>query len=366
MIKYNSELKRIQDQYLSMLKSFESDIDNEDFYYHAVSLIDKCEFFWMSKRLETIAILNESSTEQWFLLSGAVFLDIPGNGQYEFGTFGDRNIIDDPVVKMRSFFANGSNSISFRLKSYFTNAVNDTITVLEKYSEYFIVISLHILMSSERDECITLGEKIYWDTISNVLNRDIRSLDVLRKEFPTIDLLEISLGKTANQFIFNDKDDCELSLAERVKKWFAANNQIIDLEVSDAICQFFIASMAQMQQAFGILLACLQFDLYPFIRFEIPLHYFMLIADAFSDDDALKSKVEYALISFLYANYVIHEYIDNTDSLEFIKKCKEKRISKSLYQAVYSSGESSYSSLDYGKAIQTMRHIFLHEIHCAV
>lgn len=63
MSKYDYELKHIQQEYLAILKSFPPESD-EDFYYHAVSLVDKCELFWMSKRLEMLEILSDLSAKR--------------------------------------------------------------------------------------------------------------------------------------------------------------------------------------------------------------------------------------------------------------------------------------------------------------
>lgn len=49
MSKYDYELKHIQQEYLAILKSFPPESD-EDFYYHAVSLVDKCRIVCGSKR----------------------------------------------------------------------------------------------------------------------------------------------------------------------------------------------------------------------------------------------------------------------------------------------------------------------------
>jgi len=361
MSKYDHELKHIQQEYLAILKSFPLESD-EDFYYHAVSLVDKCELFWMSRRLEMLEILSDlSACAQCFFLSGAIYLDISGNGHYAFGAIGERSIINDPVLRMKNFFISNINSVSDRLKHYFSSAVSDTITVLEQYSDYFIVISTESLLYADADDNLELGEKVYWDVLSSALNYDIRDLETLRNKFPTIGELEKDLGIAAKRFIFSDLHDAEASLGDRVKRWFAENNRMIPMSISNEIDQFFIASKSQIQQTLDILQKSLCFNLFPYIRFEVTLQYFILIAGAFSDDDSIKLRIEYALISNLFDNYVIPENIDEVDFFKHCQLCKEKRIWEIFRNAVFSDG-TSFFSINMSDAVRIMTEVYKAEI----
>ena len=367
MSKYEQELRCIQQQYLSILKTFPSDIDIEDYYYRTVSFIDQCEAFWMSKRLELSEILTDlSENEQCFLLSGAVYLDIGGNGHYAFGAIGTRNIVNDPVLRMRSFFDGSiTASVSYKLKKYFADAVSDTIIILEKYSDCFIVISMDSLLFPNHAENKKLGEKVYWDVLSNALNRNIQSLESFHSEFSTIRELECALGDTAKRFVFSDLSDFELPLEERVEKWFKTNSSMMNMNISGEIDQFFIASIAQIQQALDILLKCLTFNLYHFIRFEVSFQYFIIIAGAFSDDTFIKAMAEYAVICYLFANQIVPEDINKFDFRAFRRVCKEKRLGNVLRDAVFSDG-ASFLSLNVRNAISIMRSIYADEIQVAL
>lgn len=99
MFRYENEIKRIQNEYLEILQEFNSPNNNEEFYFHAVSLVDKCSMFWASNQMEILELLCDlTRCEKCFLLSGAIYLGIEGNGHYEFGAIGDRNIINDPII----------------------------------------------------------------------------------------------------------------------------------------------------------------------------------------------------------------------------------------------------------------------------
>ena len=325
MSKYNNELKNIQRHYLEILHSFSPDAEGEEFYFRAVSLIDKCESFWMSKRIELSVILDDlTDTEQCFLLSGAIYLDIANNGHYDFGAIGERNIINDPILRIKGFFDDCNKNVSIRLKEYFSDAISDTITVLERFGDYFIVISMESLLFADADENNKLAEKVYWDILSNVLNCNVRSIEALRTQFSTIDDLENGLGENAKRFIFSNMQDSDLSLTNRVKKWFNDNNQMKKMKLTNEIDLFFIASIAQIHQAFDILIKCSMFNLFPFIRFDVSFQYFVLLAEAFSDDDSLKRRIEYAIVCYLFVHYIIPENVYETDFFKYCNLCKER------------------------------------------
>ena len=174
--------------------------------------------------------------------------------------------------------------------------------------------------------------------------------------------LENALGDSANRFVFSDLHDVELTLKDRVEKWLTENNKMVSFHLSNDIDKFFFASMSQIQQALDILFKCLRFSLYPFIRFEITIQYFLLIASALSEDELLKEHIEYALIGYLFAKYVVPESIESIDFAEFFTKCKSTHLSNRFRDAIFSK-ETSISSLGVKNAIITMTEIFKKEIY---
>lgn len=127
------------------------------------------------------------------------------------------------------------------------------------------------------------------------------------------------------------------------------------------IDQFFIASKSQVQQTLDILQKSLSFNLFPYIRFEVTFQYFVLIAGAFSDDDSIKLRIEYALISYLFDNYVIPENIDEVDFFKHCQLCKEKRIWEIFRNAVFSDG-TSFFSINMSNAVRIMTEVYKTEI----
>ena len=356
MFKYKNELKQIQNEYLEILRSFNSPNNNEDFYYHAVSLIDKCSMFWDSKRIELSELLCDlTKHKKCFWLSGAIYLGIDDNGHYEFGAIGDCNIVNDPIVRMKSFFYN-DHIVSNKLKEYFCEAIHDTIRVLSNYSDCFIVVSIDSLIEEDFEKNQELGEKVYWDILSNVLNMDICSLDMLKDKFQNLQQLESALGNSLKRFVFSDLHDMDMTLKNRIDSWFMENNKMISFQINNDIEKFHFASMLQIQQALEIILKCLRFNLYPFIRSDITIQYFLLIAQAISNDELLQDQIEYAYVCYLFTKYVIPDNIETIEFAEFFQKCKTTHLMEQFRDAVFSGKVSTISANN--NTIRTMTEIF--------
>lgn len=357
MFKYKTELNQIQKEYLDILRGFDPLVVNEEFYIHTVSLIDKCSLFWSSKRLEIIEILdNLTKNEKCFLLSGAIYLGIDDNGHYEFGAFGDRNILNDPVLRMKTFFCNNDRFVPDKLKVYFCDAIQDTVRIITDYPDCFTVMPIDFLIEDDYEENQKIGEKVYWDILSSALQSDIRSIVTLKDKYPTIKQLENALGDSAKRFVFSDLYDVELTLKDRAEKWFTENNKMISFNLNNDLDKFFVASISQVQQALDILFRCLRFNLYPFIRFEITIQYFLLIASALPEDELLQEHIEYAFISYLFTKYVITDNLESIDFTEYYQQCKSANLSERFRFAIF-SGETSFLSVNVKDAISTMTKI---------
>ena len=343
--KYTIELKKIQQQYFDLIKSADITENDPEFYFKAVALIDKCEAFWLSKKIQLSIILDElTKNQKCFLLSGAIYLDVDGNGHYTFGALGDLNILNDPIVRMRGFFAKGLEGINENTKTYFWDALSDTLKIIDQYPNEFLFISIDILYDSVRKENLELIDKIYWDLISDIVNKEIRSIKNLTKAFATIDDIEKSIPKEKlDRLIFNDDSDVELSLKNRLEKYFNNSQIPLNLSIQNDIARFYFATFSQIQQAVEIIFKCLQFNLIPFIRYEVTIKYFMLIGSAFSKDLDLKETIDYSIIGYLYSAYIETEEVYKIDFKTFFNKCKEQQFIKSIYNKLTNDGNDMHA-----------------------
>ena len=357
MFRYNNELNEIQQQYLALLQEFESLTGSEDYFYEVANFVDKCEFLWMSKRIEIISVLNDISSEEYCLiLSGAVYVNTVDNGHYAMGAIGDRIIINDPVMKMRSVLLNSNGcSLSPGILKCFVDAIHDTVVLLNDYSHCFVVLPLDYYLSKESDEKIKLAEKAYWKVLSYVLNQSICSAGDLKKKYHSLNELETAMGDASSSFIFSGVEDVQVSLSERLNAWTEYSSMAI-APIQNEMDRFFLASMSCFQNAFGILYDSVSFGLHPFVRNDVATHYLFMIADIFQDDNIIHACMECALISYLLNNFVVTEDDYKVEFNDFRKKFREVNLYDLFRDAVFNTSRS-FAVINIDDAVSKMRKI---------
>ena len=359
MSKYISELKAIQKQYEDLITSFDFSQADDSFYYKAVDLIEKCEQFWTCKsQLLTTILTDLTSSNRCYVLEGAVYLDVKNQGQYEFVTLGDYHFLNDPFVKMRHFFGLGKSAVTDHCRQYFIDAYNDTVSILKDYSDYLFFISLKVLCAHQFDEDIATGEKVYWDIISDALGKDYRSLEDLGDDYHTIDEIESAMRPEVNRhFIFSGRSDADLSLKERIEKYYQTGQSMVVHDEQTDIQKFYCSPISLVEQAVHISLNCLQFNLHPFIRFEVVFHYLVLLLNCFSNEKSVASYLLDVITSYLISAYVIGDEIDSIPFVDYYSKCKNDKLSDKIFSAI-EGNNLGLSSLNLKKIIDDISNVY--------
>lgn len=323
----------MQKQYAELLASVDFSEEDDSFYYNAVTLIERCEQFWTGNIEKLSIILDDfTSSRNCFVLEGAIFLDVKNNGHYEFSVLGNYHFLNDPFVKMRNFFAFGKNSITDYCKKYFLDAYNDTVFILKNYSEYFFFISLEVLSSKQYDENMAIGDKVYWDIISDALGKEYKSLNKLKSDYRSIDEIEHDMRpEIAKHFIFSERNDIKLSLKERIEKYCKHGQSMVSTNNQDEIQKFYISTISLIQQAVDISLNCLQYNLHPFIRFEVVYHYLVLLLCNFTNKKKIRACLLDVIISYLLSTRIVGDEIERISFVDFYAACKKGKLTDKLY-----------------------------------
>jgi hypothetical protein len=345
MNKYEDDLNEIQQQYFELLNSFNVLSCQNDFYISAVSLIEMCVSFWQSKKLQMSLILDDLTKEnRCFILSGAIYLNTADDEHYIFGTLGDIHILNDPFVRMRGFFVNGADSINEHTISYFYDVYSDTLNILNKFSNQFKFLPIDLMFDSIEKDKLKVIDKGYWNVISSLLKTDINSIEEMKRLFSNIDEIEKQISKEAlNSLIFYDIQDVDLSLVERLNKYFNDSQMPINIDIDDTIERFHFATFAQISQVLEIILKCLQFNIIPFVRFEVTFRYLMLIGVAFSNDSVLKQMLSYSIIAYLFSKNIDRDEIIKMDFNMLSDKCKSHHFIDTVYNKLNQNGKDIFS-----------------------
>ncbi len=344
MAKYTDDLKEIQQQYSKLIRSSNVSYDPGNFYFDAISLVEKCEAFWLSKNQQLSLILDDLTKEnKCFFLSGAIYLNVAENEHYTFAALGDIHILNDPFVRMHGFFANGLDGINIHTISYFRDVYADTQNILDNYYDQFIFLSVDIMFDSVEKDKLKVISKGYWNVISSLLDTDINSVKEMKQQYSSIDDIEKHLSvKALNSLIFNDTDDAKLSLKARINKYFNDSQLPMNIKIDDDFQRFHFATFAQISQAMEIILKCLQFNIIPYVRFDVTFRYLLLIGGAFNSDAKLKYILDYTIIGYLLSENINSHEIAKMGFESFYGKCNKNHYIDIVYSKLNENGNDMH------------------------
>ena len=357
MNKYSSEMTKIQKQYADLINSF-CFSETEDFYYTAISLIEKCERFWTTNGQKMSMILDDlASSRRCCVLEGAIYLGIKNKEHYPFFSLGEYHFLNDPFVKMRYLFVNGEKGTTEYCKRYFLNAYYDTVSILKDYSNYFHFFSLDVLCAHQLNDFLLLGEKVYWDSISAAVGKECRSIKDLEDSFRTLDGIERAIHPDVlKQFVFLDSNDINLSLKERVERFCQFGQSIVGVKEHSDIQKFYIATITFVQQAVSIVAKCLQFKIHPFIRSEIVFRYSALILKGLSNEITADYLLD-AIVSYCISTFIIDKEADSIPFDEFASICLKERFSEKVFKEITITYVDS-SAFHFDQIIDTLLKIY--------
>lgn len=346
MTKYTYDLKEIQQQYSKLIHSSIISSDPVSFYFNAISLVEKCKVFWLSKIQQLLLILDDLTKEnKCFILSGAIYLNVADNEHHAFSALGDIHILNDPFVRMNGFFANGIDGINTYTISYFRDVYADTLSILDNFNEEFVFLPVDIMFNSIETDKIKVINKGYWNVISSLLDSDINSVDEMDQLYSSIDDIEKNMSvKALETLIFNDTDDIQLSLKERINKYLNDSQLPMNINIDNDIQRFHFVTFAQISQVMEIILKCLQFNIIPFVRSDVTLRYLLLIGRAFSNDVTLKHMLDYSIIGYLLYENINNQEISKMGFKSFSSKCNKNHYIDIVYSKLNQNGNDLHSS----------------------
>ena len=110
-------LHNIQNEYYHILKSKEQIVFSDDLNLVEITMIiEEIDIFWRKNRDKILFDLDYFDDKETLFLAGSMYLDIDDNCHYYFKTFGDENIINDPILKFQNIANNNVRVYEINLK----------------------------------------------------------------------------------------------------------------------------------------------------------------------------------------------------------------------------------------------------------
>ena len=188
-----TNIKTFQVEYLEKVSRYKSLIDQEEVPVKEIAfMLDEVKCFWL-ERLETIEFELEelSASKSCFLLSGAIYLNLPDYEHYYFKSLGDYHLLSDPFLRMESFFRVPEDRINIKETiDYFKRTYIDTIEVLTKYKNCFFILPIREMAIKDESKHYELLETFSLRFISSTVNKHFSSREEFCKNYKSFEEID--------------------------------------------------------------------------------------------------------------------------------------------------------------------------------
>ncbi|MDE6434379.1 MAG: hypothetical protein K2L07_09130 [Lachnospiraceae bacterium] len=329
-------LKRMMNEYKTLLEKYELDLKDFDIADYK-KLIGEVKMFWYRNQGYVDYFINHiTEKDKVAFLAGAVRLDTANNGHFGYVLVGKKRLIDDPLLKMSSFYRGGEDEINFEYANqYLRECIQDMLILFREYPEDFYILPIEFINVTEGDE--------YYSTLIDMSERIILSMftveyDNVQQLYGDNSSYEDIEGKLLphirEQLFFDDLKDIKLSLRDRCQKYINANSNIMPLVKKLSEAQLFYMAVSQyFMQALSIVVTMKNYHMIPFIRNDISFQYFSMIfhsniMNEFSEQDYMNTYIPYVIqkaFDFSDRGYKhIKEHIGNGKMINAIMNSFEK------------------------------------------
>lgn len=294
-------LKRMMNEYKILLEKYESDLDGFDIADYK-KLIGEMKMFWYrNQKYVDYFMAHITEEDEVGFLAGAVRVDVVSNGHFEYVLVGKNRLINDPLLKMSTFYNGDKKEINFEYTNkYLKDCIRDILILFREYADDFYILPIEFINATKKDEYYSVLIDIAEKMILSMFATDYESVKAFYEDNDSYEIIESKLlPHIREQLIFSDLEDVNLSLRDRCDKYLKENSNIMPLMNKISEAQLFIMLVSQYcLQAIEIISAMKNFHLIPFIRNDVSFQYFTMIfyssiMNEFSERDYMNTYIPY-------------------------------------------------------------------------
>lgn len=297
------QLKRIMKEYLSVLEKYEDRIDcfnQEDIK----RLIGEVRLFWYRQQGYIRYFLSNIEIEDNVTyLSGAVRLDIKSAGHNEYILVKGCRIINDPLIKMSSFYHGTNDEVNFETANrYLKDCFADLLVLLRDYSDDFFVVPVETITLTDNDEYHEALAGAAKNALLSLFSKEYKSVEEMQNDNVSFEDIEKNMPDWIKErLVFESLEDSKLSIKEKCENALQVDKQFIPIMESMSESSLFF--MLVIQHCMGAIATfnCMKnLRLMPYIRDDIAFQYYDLLFhsslnDEFHMEDYLKVFIPYVL-----------------------------------------------------------------------
>lgn len=314
-------LKKIMKEYETLLKKYETKLDDltiDDYK----QIIGEVKLFWYRNRVALRYIIDEiEEKDNVAFLAGAVFLDIKNDGHLEYVLVGENRIINDPILKMATFYKGGEDEINFEYTNqYLKDCIEDILLLFREFCEDFYIIPIDFITDSECDEYYRSINEVANKMVLSMFSQKYKTIDEFFKDNnPYEDIESKMLSHIRDSLVINDLGDATLSLRDKFEIYRIENQKKMPYMKDISEHYFFYLTVVQYcMQSIAIALTMKSYNIIPFIRNDVVFQYFNIvfysnIIKGFSVKDYMNAYVPYVIQKTI--NFSDKEYQNVKDKL---------------------------------------------------
>lgn len=336
-------IKKAQKEYLAILSQYKDLFGQEDVPPKQIApILDEINCFWR-ERLESIDFeLRElTETNSCFLLSGAIYLNVPDNEHYYFKSLGDYHLLPDPFLKMGALFRVPDNIVVSReTVDYLKKVFKDTLLILEKHGNHFFILPTRELAVKDNAEHQKILDTFFARFVSEIVKRPISSVKEFCETHKSFEEIENAMdGYVRDQLKYSDSDETGMSLREKINHYCDTQMSFKDLAKNKPESEvFWVVTYSWVAQVIDILLICLRLNVCPYIRFEVTFHYLALLMDTFMEDKDLKKVIETSIVFYILRKTIDEDKFECIEFDEFCARMKSKALLATIMAETRAAG----------------------------
>ena len=311
-------IKQIMDEYRGLLVRYEENLASFTISDYK-RLIGDVKMFWYRNRKSIDYFVSHiTEDDKVAFLAGAVRLDIVNNGHYEYVLVGKIRLINEPLLKMATFYNGTEEEINFEYTNqYVKECIQDILLLLREYKDDFYILPIEYVTVNDGEEYHSVLSKVAENMILSMFLSEYNDVqDFYTKNKTYEDIENDLLPQIKEQLIFDGLEDVKRPLRDRCTNYLKLNGHIMPVMKNMGEAQLFYLLVVQFcMQAIGIVMTMEVHHMIPFIRNDVVFQYFIMLSQSNLSSEFTEQKYLNT-----YIPYVVQKAFDFSDKeYSFVK-----------------------------------------------
>ncbi|MED4785392.1 hypothetical protein P9654_12140 [Bacillus atrophaeus] len=301
------ELIIVQNDYLSLLKKLDKFPQDEI----SLAMIDSINVFWYENRnIVNLVFEYLFRGRDTYCFSAATIFDIDYKEQNSFFLLGDYHVFDDPLPSYLNTLIGVTDEVYLKkMKRIISDTIKDNIRIIDEIKSDLIILPLRytsVILNQHYNDLDQLAENIFCNFFTNITNIK----EYKYKVVTTGDLIEHLDHHNSASILLFDGDDPTETWEYRMHK-YREENDYFEMDSLSIGEMFFLAVFGNVRQALALIDIARNFEVIPFIRSFIPLHYYILLSSVLehnSNPELRCNQVNYSLWKTKVSYFLYQEF----------------------------------------------------------